>query len=227
MNTFHHGGRIGDLIFALWTIRKLGGGILYLSDYHHPNWGFDTIESLRSLLESQSYISAVVPVPYKYMSLKHVDYDLQKAEDGPNGVTHIAERYARFFGLEYDGMPWLEVEPRRLASVTFHIPMRRSVRSKADWWEITGKLSDMAIIGHEDICGVAPETLLETAQYIAGADVFVGTVSSCNALAEALGKPNLVEQASGCYNVRPTLSLNGLSNGEVVAETLKRCHSSL
>ncbi|KKK83146.1 hypothetical protein LCGC14_2796270, partial [marine sediment metagenome] len=34
---FHHGGRIGDMLFALYTMKALGGGQLMVSDYHGVN----------------------------------------------------------------------------------------------------------------------------------------------------------------------------------------------
>jgi len=171
------------------------------------------------LLEAQPYIDAVVPVSYVAMvsAGQHIDYDLQKAEEGPNGVTHIAERYARFFDLDYDGVPWLEVEEEKMARVVWHIPMRRSVRSEDDWRDIMNRIPATQIIfGQEPLHGIDDWDMLRIAQVIKGASVFAGTVSFCNCIAEAVGTPNLVEQAPDCHNIRPTVSLNGKSNDAVV-----------
>ena len=79
----------------------------------------------------------------------------------------------------------------------------------------------MFLVGMEEIRGIEPDSVLQTAQFIAGADVMVGTVSCCHAIAEALGKPRLVEQAADCHNVYPTLVLNGMDAEDVVMEVLE------
>ena len=80
------------------------------------------------------------------------------------------------------------------------------------------------VLGAEGCVGTS--SLLETADHINSAKVFLGVVSSCNALAEGLGKRRLVEQADGCDNVnvggKMGLSINNLSNQEVI-EMVETC----
>lgn len=132
MTTFHHGGRIGDCIYAMYTAQKLGGGDIYLSLYHRPGWSKGHIEILAPLLEYQDYISSASyiqiggnelddwrrggPVPQCVQSL---DYNLHYSETLRNphefpewkghsgnhpwpGNCHQGKRYAVGFDVEWD-----------------------------------------------------------------------------------------------------------------------------
>jgi len=236
---FHHGGRIGDMIFALYTMKALGGGWLAVSDYHKGNWSLDIAATMSSFLAAQSYVEEVLIV-HRYDGLcAVVDYDLQHAEDDHNPEAfpewdgepwpsncNIRKRYAVHFGVEHDpDAVWLTAPRTKDVDVAIHLPSRQAVRSAADWSEIVDGLSGLrvVILGEE---GLGVESLLETADYINSAKVFLGVVSSCNALAEGLGKRRLVEQAPDCYNVnvggKMGLSINQMSNQEVV-EMVEAC----
>jgi len=238
---FHHGGKFGDMIFALYTMKALGGGQLVVSDYHGVNWNLEIAETMRGFLLAQPYIEGVHFLPHLMATCGcvKVDYDLQHAEDDKNpedfpewhggswpGNCNIRKRYAVHFGVEYDPeATWLTAPRTKEVDVAVHMPQRRSVRSRADWMKILDGLRGLrvAILGEE---GLGVDSLLETADYINSAKVFLGVVSSCNALAEGLGKRRLVEQADGCDNVNARgkmgLSINGLSNQEVV-EMVEAC----
>ncbi len=234
---FHHGGKFGDMIFALYTMKALGGGQLVVSDYHGTNWDLEIAETMRSFLLYQSYVEPVVLCSYPHIGL--VDYDLQHAEDDKNpeafpewhggswpGNCNIRKRYAVHFGVDYDPEAvWLTAPQTKQVDAAVHLPMRRSVRSGADWNNILDGLSKLkvVILGEE---GLGVDSLLESADHINSAKVFLGVVSSCNALAEGLGKRRLVEQADGCDNVnvggKMGLSINRLSNQEVI-EMVETC----
>jgi len=234
---FHHGGKFGDLIFALYTMKALGGGQLVVSDYHGVGWSLEIARTMEGFLLAQSYIEDVWFQPYTTPGT--VDYDLQHAEDDKNpeafpewhggswpGNCNIKKRYAVHFGVEYDPEAiWLTAPQTKDVDIAVHIPQRRSLRSRADWMKILDGLRGLrvAILGEE---GLGVDSLLETADYINSAKVFLGVVSSCNALAEGLGKRRLVEQADGCDNVnvggKMGLSINGLSNQEVI-EMVETC----
>lgn len=60
----HHGGRIGDLIFALYTVKycaKVCGRPveLIISNYHRPGWSLEIAKTMESLLLEQEYIKTV------------------------------------------------------------------------------------------------------------------------------------------------------------------------
>lgn len=114
--TFRHGGKIGDVIFSLPTIRELGGGILYLPE-RTPDACNNLYSSLKDLLLLQPYIKEVREYPsgLPYMQLApgiHIDYDLDLARLQPlKGVVHIVKRYMDAFGVNYPGWkePWLHL----------------------------------------------------------------------------------------------------------------------
>lgn len=243
MKTYHMGGRLGDTIFALWTMRELGGGKLYLTDYHVSHWSLEIAETMREFLEYQDFIESVEIVPYA--SLPAVDYDLQNAEDATHAEQfpewdgnpwpsncNIVKRYAVHFGLteRYEwwrmaGSPaWLAAPDDERNDIAFHCPLRRSVRSEAEWMKVLARVATERIVCILNMEPLVPPSMpfLKMASVIKSSPLFLGGVSSGNALAEALGKPTLVEQAGGCFNVNPTLCLNGMSNETVVAAVVER-----
>lgn len=116
MKTFRHGGKIGDIIYSLPTIRELGGGILYLPE-KTPDGCDSLYSSLKDLLLMQPYIKEVREYPsgLPYMELApgiHIDYDLDRARLQPmKGVIHIVKRYMDAFGVKVNNWqwPWLTV----------------------------------------------------------------------------------------------------------------------
>ena len=236
---FHHGGKLGDMIFALYTMKALGGGQLVVSDYHGVGWSLEIAETMRSFLLYQPYVTSVLLSSHRFIGL--INHDLQHAEDDKNpqdfpewhggswpGNCNIRKRYAVHFGVEYDPEAiWLTAPQTKEVDVAVHIPQHRLVRPLEDWfellWELRLKKLRVVLLGKE---GLGTDSLLETANYINSAKVFLGVVSSCNALAEGLGKRRLVEQAPDCYSVnaggKMGLSINGMSNQEVI-EMVETC----
>lgn len=117
VKTFRHGGKIGDCIYALPTIRELDGGILYLPE-RTPDACNNLYSSLKDLLLQQPYIKEVREypsgLPYGVLAPEiHIDYDLDQARNQPlKGVIHIVKRYMNAFGVNYPGWkePWLKLE---------------------------------------------------------------------------------------------------------------------
>lgn len=234
MKTFHHGGRFGDLFYALWTMRELGGGKLIISDYHTPNWSLEHAWTLNTFLLYQDFIESVEFASHK--SLPKIDYNLQEAEDDFNpeafpecpeakdqwpGNINIAKRYAVHFGLTYrPGEKWLSAPETNSAPVIFHAPLRRMVRHYNDWGNICARiLVPFGLIG-----GEYSGEWMETASELQSCKVFIGAVSGVHALAEALGKIRFVEQAPDCFNVSvlpPSQCINGWPNSKVVEEVKK------
>lgn len=235
MKTFHHGGRIGDLTFALYTMKMLGGGKLYLSDFHRPSWDLEIAGKLVSLLKYQEYVKEVELIHYE--DLARVDYDLHDAERDYNreafpecteeqwpGERNIAKRYAVHFGVEYPPKkPWLRAPKTMSVDVTIHAPKRRSLRLNFDWHCVYCSLVEQGY-RCEYLDKYDGYEFLISADYINSAKCFVGTVSSCNAIAEGLGKRRLVEHMDGCWNVTPDIVINGLSNDAVVEKVKEICN---
>lgn len=246
---FHHGGRIGDLVYAMYTIKALGGGELCLSLFHHPGWDRRFAESVKSLAEYQDYINqvSIIDIDQRQMSEwrcgrskpwlieKFIDYDLHDAEldynphmfpewhkrDWP-GNCHIAKRYAVHFGVDWDPEAvWLEAPQTHVnIDVVFHMPLRRSVRSKERWLFILRALKAsgftvLVMTGPYDyeewnyacemynIPCIVPSDMLDASDYINSSRLFIGGASSCNTIAEGLKKRRIVELADGCDDTYP------------------------
>lgn len=154
---FHHGGRLGDALYALYTIKKLGGGRVYLSLYHSPGWNQEMLDSLLPLLEYQKYIKSAdqceTPPHFGNINISH---DLHDAEDsfnpedfpewiGPtwpgNGVS-ILKRYALHFNIHPDfEETWLDAPQTKDVDIVFHMPQRRCLRDFDEWIRILLTLS--------------------------------------------------------------------------------------
>ena len=175
------------MIFALYTMKALGGGQLVVSDYHKKGWDFGIAATMRDFLTTQPYVDGVYFVSHP--SLGAIDYDLQHAEDDKNpeafpewhggswpGNCNIRKRYAVHFGVEYDPEAvWLTAPRTKEVDVAVHIPQRRSVRSTKDWDEILGGLFHLrvALLGEE---GSGTASLLDSADHINSAKVFLGVL---------------------------------------------------
>lgn len=110
--TFKHSGDIGDIIYGLVTIKKLGGGILYLDTTGGINdracnfqclggktkFNKSSYDFLYPLLKKQSYIEDV-----KEWNGENVDYNLNnyriKFNDGTCRTSNIIDNQLDAFGL--------------------------------------------------------------------------------------------------------------------------------
>lgn len=169
--TFHSPGRFGDCIYQLYTVKALGGGDVYLSEFHTPGWSLAHIRALIPLLNYQSYIGQAKPIEFSAESLQnwrqgggkpdwfqsYITHDLHDAENDRNpkefpewdgrvwpGNIHIAKRYAVHFGVPWDREAvWLEapVVSSGAYDIVFHAPVRRIVRKRQDWHTILTELA--------------------------------------------------------------------------------------
>jgi hypothetical protein len=209
MNWFGHSGDLGDVIYALPTIRAAGGGILYL--YHKPNktWhgmDVDRAASLRSLLILQPYIRDVVFCP-DGRPPGGSDHDLNGFRDHGRRGRNLADMHLATHGLapEHRDTAWLKVDQPAIGQP---VVFARSVRCRNErfpWrriWE--AYQGTAAFVGtaeeHEDFCrlvGLVPlvqtENLLAVARVIAGSRLFIGNQSCPAAIAEGLKKPIILE----------------------------------
>lgn len=239
-NAFIHGGRIGDLFFALYTIKMLGGGDLDLIAHHTLGWDFKVFENVESLLKQQSYINNIywdyLPSPETYKV-----YDLINAErqynpkdfpewDGkpwPSNIN-IVKRYAQYFGVEYPPKePWIKVEPfkKPFYDVVMHYKESRWGSNWGYYYNIKRFLEDEGIRVlsiQDDYFNRENLHYIETAQHLAGAKIYIGSASSVNACAEAMGIPTFVSQPEDCFNINPTVSLNKFfQSKDAITEIMK------
>jgi len=142
MPTFAHSGNLGDIIYALPTIRTLGPGHLSLimggipaaiRKYNNgpvfPEYENRLSEAdynmIAPLLAEQPYITEV-----KRYSGEKIDYDLDlfRGTVGQAFKTNFIETYAQTFKLPYnpktDHGPWLYATPKRIARIAVTRTMR-------------------------------------------------------------------------------------------------------
>jgi hypothetical protein len=168
LKTFHHGGRLGDCLFALYTIKELGGGRLALSLYQQGGWYKYMIDALLPLIEYQSYIEDCGQCDQE--DRHQYDVDFVKYEnmfnplmfpewEGPDwpGNIHIGKRYAACAGVTWSpGRAWLQAPQTYVddLDIVFHAPMRRCMRDPDRWADIIRNLCideyNIAVIGSKE-----------------------------------------------------------------------------
>jgi hypothetical protein len=217
LKTFYHSGDLGDVVYSLPAVRELGGGEFYLGPDNRSGGLTRTkmtepnAKLVIPLLEAQPYIKSAT---YRATLPEDISYDLNAMRlliqdhriDMDTGYN-LARCYLRTFGVprDHDRKPWLTVpSPVSVAPVVIN----RSPRyqdAAFRWDRILRTYPDCVFIGlqaeHEDFCkrwsATIPfhptENLLEAAQVIAGANLFIGNQSSCYAIAEGLKKRAILE----------------------------------
>jgi hypothetical protein len=209
MRWFGHSGDLGDIIYALPTVRAVGGGVLYL--YHKPGktWhgmDADRAASLRSLLILQPYLDEVVFCPDGHPPAAP-DHNLNGFRDHGRTGRNLADMHLATHGLgpEARHTPWLEVDrPVAEAAVVF----ARSARCRNEnfpWkrvWETYRPIAGFVGTAqeHEEFrrsIGPVPliptPNLLDLARVIAGSRLFIGNQSCPAAIAEGLKHPLILE----------------------------------
>jgi hypothetical protein len=206
---FGHSGDMGDVIYALPTIRAAGGGVLYL--YHQPGktWhGMDAgkVASLRSLLIQQSYIFDVVFCSSGQPPFAS-DHDLNGFRDHWQPGRNLADMHlaTHGFGTEHRDDQWLSVDYGCPKMPVIFARSERCRNVAFPWNRIWKTYHDRAgFVGsqreHEDFCrtiGMVPwfptADLAELARVIAGCVLFVGNQSCPAAIAEGLKRPIVLE----------------------------------
>jgi hypothetical protein len=209
MPWFGHSGDLGDIIYALPTIKATGGGILYLYFKPGKTWhgmDADRAASLRSLLILQPYIDDVIFCP-EGRPPGAPDHNLNGFRDHGRPGRNLADMHLATHGLgpEARYAPWLVVDvPAPEAAVVF----ARSARCRNGdfpWkrvWETYRRAAGFVGTAeeHEDFCssiGPVPRiptaNLLEVARVIAGSRLVVGNQSCPAAIAEGLKHPLILE----------------------------------
>lgn len=203
---FTHSGDMGDVLFALPTIKAKGGGTLYLFDTPGKTAHGMTqakADSLRSLLIQQPYIKDVIFCPQG-----HEDQALNGFRHHFRPYRNLADMHlaTHALGPEHRAKAWLQVEPKQVAPVVIHrspryqnnyMPWRRIVEqykgkavmigSPAEWERFVSQF------GHVPYYRTA--NMLELAQVIAGAKLYCGNQSSPEAVAEGLKQNKILEVA--------------------------------
>ncbi len=219
--TFVHGGDVGDLIYALPTVRELGGGTLIMS----PCATREKMTAMKAariapLLEFQPYIKCTAfeeqapPAAYNFNTFrsrlptsKGKSLALIQSEMfGKNGHTTNA--------------PWLTVD-RPVKFDGYDVILHRSTRyhnAAFPWKRVVQKYGKRALmVGLEQEYSIFTKEFgkvefhrtgdfLELARVIAGAKLFIGNQSAPYSIAEGLKRPAILEScptALDCQFNRP------------------------
>ena len=200
MMYFQHGGKIGDLIYALPVIRALGGGTLFMGENKKGDFPLASKEALLPLLQAQSYIKDVyMHVPDGAAAL---DLSVYLGHWGFVSQMPLWEGAARWLGLPVSiaDDPWLKVRPRYIARTVYCRSLDRNTHSGngnseqyPDHYEsvFLGSPAEyvaFAAAGHDGIRYWPTANLLEAAEIIAGCEKFYSNTTGLLAVALGVGK---------------------------------------
>lgn len=207
MSTFKHAGDLGDIIYGMAVMKVLGGGTLAL---HRAQWtraGMTPLllETIRPLLEAQPYVDKVrMLIPGE-----KIDHDLNNFRALYFKAWHqfgfptrksLAAWMSEAHGLPLSiyNDPWISVDPNRVAKVVINrstrynnplFPWKKAVEKYGADAIFCGYKYESDKFNHDFGVNVPFHTtkdLLELAQVIAGADLFIGNQSCAYAIAEAM-----------------------------------------
>src|SRR5437879_6094165 len=161
MRWFGHSGDMGDIIYALPTIRAAGGGLLYLYHQHGKTWhgmDADKATSLWSLLILQPYIDDVLFCPEGHPPGAK-DHDLNGFRDHGQPGRNLADMHLGTHGLgpEPRNIQWLVVDRAVSETAVVFARSARCRNASFPWrrvWETYRGVA--AFVGtaqeHEDFC---------------------------------------------------------------------------
>ena len=207
MPSYLHSGDLGDIIFALPIIRKLGAGPLYFTS------GFGTREAMteprinfiRPVLLAQPYVTAVEAHKGQKVSHDFTGFREGYVTDVPVGV--IQNRHVAPFARADFKTPWLSFAdaPQHGRPVFSRTERYNNPDGEALWRKIVARCPNALFVGtkaeHERFEAtfkagselVPISTGLDTARAIAGASIFCGNQSFANSIAEGMKIKRIVE----------------------------------
>lgn len=170
MKTYKHSGTLGDLIYSLYMVKKMGGGEFQVAleniercvakygyrpedvdPQHKGRFTPKDFEMLKPLLERQAYINQATPWRSGDVEAE-VDLDSYRAVLYRTFEGNILEAYHRAFNMpfmmqDYDA-PWLEADPVTIKPIVVTRSLRyRPANGEQGWRDIiaTGMLEDNSI----------------------------------------------------------------------------------
>ena len=206
---YKHSGDIGDLLYSLPVIKETGGGALYINcsymgnkmDGSKSGFNINILNFLKPLLESQKYIKKV-----EAWNNNPIDVDLDYFRSLNLNCATLCQSILNSFSVSMDvtNAPWIECNKKKITSAVFARSFRYR-NENVDYKQYLEKYKDDCIFvglieehsdfvkmfGHIRYYQVA--NMLEMAEIINGADIFIGNQSSPMSLAIALHKPFVQE----------------------------------
>ena len=198
MNNFIHSGATGDIVFSLPTIKAMGGGNLYITNFHKQR-----SESIKTLIEVQPYINEVI------VTDGHIEgIDLNKFRQHAGHHVNLVEAHFKGQNLPVDESwkeGWLTL-PKRYIELNGKYCIINRTTNYEDWgfdWrkevEYLKTISEnIYFIGYEAECRLFNETFgtdlefidcnfLQGAHIIKNAKMFTGCYSAWSTIAMGLG----------------------------------------
>ena len=217
-NTFKHSGDMGDIIYSLPTIKKLGGGVLYLDvtgGEDEPlcnnqcmdgktKFNMDSFEFIKPLIEIQPYIQKV-----EIYKKQKIDYNLNNFRSKFALTKGIVDMHTEAFDVVYDiNESWLNVDKKVCLDKKTLICRSPRYQSAHVWFESNKyNFKNKAIfVGlkkeHEyfewtfniKIPFHETKNALELARVIAGSTAFVSNQTFALAVAIGLGTVSIVQE---------------------------------
>lgn len=205
MRAFKHSGDLGDLIYALATIKRLGGGMLFLADQPTICKPFTPARynAIRELILAQPYIAGCEwhrgePITHDFSTFRAA-YDRQRT---------LLDMQAAWISnkLPPPGEPWLEVENpiRHGRPVIARSPRYHAKEWDLIWPQVLREYSNALFIGLPEehrafVAQFGPVDFEPTADFqymsriIAGSPIFIGNQSSPLAVAHGINHPVIQE----------------------------------
>ncbi len=233
--SFKHSGKLGDIIYALPAMRALGGGILDLAPSDELGFPLSAIQVLVPLLRDQPYIRGI-----KIWSGKKPEFDFDTVRQRPLERFNLASAYLTLFGMPDDekDRAWLDV-PKNPSAPIGKVVLSRSLRHPGipGFWNAVMRRwgTDAVFVGTKEEHSVfasefgevpyqPSNDLLELAQQIQAASLFIGNQSAPYAVAEGLkvatiqecddSSPNCVFERPNAFYVSNSRHLKQLESGK-------------
>jgi hypothetical protein len=217
MRTFLHSGGLGDIIYSLPAVKRLGGGVLYVKHSNRKHRYCDQFEIARELLEQQPYILTVKPYDagydfFEYDPAVAIDFDLDLSRvQARRLVDHHILSYLRTFKQAVTDWekPWLHVDDTRLVQEPYnlvHVTPRWRDGSSVNWSKILERLELKTYfvgLGYEwldfsikygQIEHYPTENLLQLARLINHCEALYCNQSVALTIAQGLGKKYYLEK---------------------------------
>jgi hypothetical protein len=219
VRTFKHSGNLGDIIYALPTIKALGGGVLYIaSGVYSPRisaaaphpfpLSTNIVDQMTAFLKSQFYLKDVRPYGGEI-----IDYDLDifreyVVSDRALWKVHLADWHLKSFHVQFDlCRPWLfDIAPRYVHDIVVTYSVKNESRDGSFNWRVLEDYVDKCVFlgfeneyyefkkhtGLEINCHEA-ENITEFARVIRGSKLLISNQSFGFALTEAMKHPRVLD----------------------------------
>jgi len=220
---FYHSGEVGDIIYGLKAVKRVGGHLYIDKDLRlnhdatkdriaYPNKIVDDkqFSFIDSLIKNQSYIKS-----FQLGSPDNIDYNLnefRKLIFNYQGVN-FADLFIKSCNFEVDlndsYTPWIECKSKFVKPISV-IRVNRRTHKNFPWKAIADNYhSKMVFLGtkreHEEFVSFVnydvehydSSNLLEICEVINGSSLFIGNCTSLSVCAEAL-KKNMIYENEHC-----------------------------